>query len=46
MVNYSITELELLAYFNISQFQDLLPRLDFDYTVEYLAVMYIMKTKN
>ena len=45
-MNYSIAELELLSlYVNISQISHLLSKVDFDCTVDHLALTYIMKSK-
>ena len=42
--NYLVTELELLGLFvNISQFKNVLIKLDFDLTVDHLALTYTMK---
>ena len=44
--NYLIIELELLGLcVNISQFQHLLPKVNFDRMVNHLAQTYIMKSK-
>ena len=44
--NYSITELEMCGLaINIARFAYLLKRVDFDAIVDYLAIMYIMKSK-
>ena len=46
LVNYSITELELLYFcVNISQFKHLLAKVDSDCTADNLAFTYIMKSK-
>ena len=44
-LSYSMTELELLAScVNISQFKHLLAKVDFAFTVDHLALTYIMKS--
>ena len=44
--NYSITELELCGLaINIASFAYLLKRVDFDATVDHLALMHIIKSK-
>ena len=44
--NYSITELEMCDLaINITGFEHLLKRVDFDAVVDYLAIMHIMKSK-
>ena len=46
MRNYSITELEMCGLaINISSFAHLLKRLDFDATVDHLALTHIIKSK-
>ena len=45
-VNYLITELESLGLcVNINQFKHLLTKIDFDCTVDHLALTYIIKSK-
>ena len=44
--NYSITELEMCGLaINITSFAHLLKRVDFDASVDHLAIMHIMKCK-
>ena len=45
-VNYSIIEIELLSLnVNINQFKHILAKVDFDFTMDHLALSYIMKRK-
>ena len=45
-VKYSITELELLSLcVNMSHFKHLLAKVDFECTVDHLALIYIMESK-